>query len=135
MEFVEPIRDIKKISQIKNMLRGEGNLRDLLLFELGINSALRVSDLLKLRVSDVFAPDGAIRDFFDLHEQKTGKRSKIFLTPKVRSTLGEYAVAFPWIVANQEHFLFFAKKTFPLGGTHISRVQSWKIINRVCTDV
>jgi hypothetical protein len=34
MRFVEPIRDIKKVAQIKNILRGEKKIRDLLLFEL-----------------------------------------------------------------------------------------------------
>ena len=32
MNFVEPIRDRKKIAQIKKLLRGEGRIRDLLLF-------------------------------------------------------------------------------------------------------
>jgi hypothetical protein len=34
MQFVEPIRDLKKIAQIKNVLRGKNEIRDLLLFEL-----------------------------------------------------------------------------------------------------
>jgi len=46
MNFVEPIRDRKKITQIKNLLRGQYRYRDLLLFVLGINTALRISDLL-----------------------------------------------------------------------------------------
>jgi len=50
MNFVEPIRDRKRIAQIKNQLRGQGRYRDLLLFTVGINSALRISDLLNLRV-------------------------------------------------------------------------------------
>ena len=50
MNFVEPIRDRKKIAQIKNLLRGEGRFRDLLLFVVGINTALRISDLLELHV-------------------------------------------------------------------------------------
>jgi len=54
MRFVEPIRDIKKVAQIKNMLRGGNKIRDLLLFELGINSALRISDLLGIQVKDLF---------------------------------------------------------------------------------
>ena len=54
MKFVEPIRDIKKVTQIKNMLKGEKKIRDLLLFELGINSALRISDLLGIQVKDLF---------------------------------------------------------------------------------
>ena len=50
MNFVEPIRDRKKIAQIKNLLRGEGRFRDLLLFVVGIYTALRILDLLELQV-------------------------------------------------------------------------------------
>jgi hypothetical protein len=50
MNFVEPIRDQKKIAQIKNQLRGQRRSRDLLLFVVGINTALRISDLLELQV-------------------------------------------------------------------------------------
>ena len=35
MNFVEPIRDRKKIAQIKNLLRGQRRYRDLLLFVVG----------------------------------------------------------------------------------------------------
>jgi hypothetical protein len=34
MNFVEPIRDRKKIAQIKNQLRGQRRYRDLLLFNI-----------------------------------------------------------------------------------------------------
>jgi hypothetical protein len=44
MNFVEPIRDRKKIAQIKNLLRGEKRFCDLLLFTIGIYTALRISD-------------------------------------------------------------------------------------------
>jgi hypothetical protein len=37
MNFVEPIRDRKKIAQIKNLLGGQKRYRDLLLFAVGIN--------------------------------------------------------------------------------------------------
>ncbi|MGB2911351.1 MAG: hypothetical protein WBB55_12285 [Anaerolineales bacterium] len=50
MNFVEPIRDLKKIAQIKNLLRGERRYRDLLFFVFGINTALRISDLLRFQV-------------------------------------------------------------------------------------
>jgi len=50
MNFVEPIRDRKRIAQIKNLLRGQGRFRDLLLFVVGVNTALRISDVLRLRV-------------------------------------------------------------------------------------
>jgi hypothetical protein len=50
MNFVEPIRDRKKIAQIKKLLRGQERFRDLLLYVVGINTALRISDLLQFQV-------------------------------------------------------------------------------------
>ena len=42
----------KWIAQIKNLLRGQGRFRDLLLFVVGVNTALRISDVLRLRIGD-----------------------------------------------------------------------------------
>ena len=52
MKIVEPIRDKKKIDAMKRYLKGK-NIRDYVLFVLGINSGLRISDLLNLKVEDV----------------------------------------------------------------------------------
>ena len=48
MNFVEPIRDQKKIAQIKNLLRAQEHFRDLLLFVVGINTALCIGGRLEL---------------------------------------------------------------------------------------
>jgi len=48
---VEPIRSLKDIQFIRRMLQEKS--RDLALFTLGINTNLRASDLLKLRVYQV----------------------------------------------------------------------------------
>lgn len=135
MNFVDPIRDLKKLSQIKNVLRAEGKIKNLLLIELGINSALRCSDLLRVRVWDVFTKEWEIREFFEMIEKKTSKKTKVTITPKVIVTLGEYKEKYPMIVENKDNYLFFAQKTFPLGSEHIKRSQSYKIINKICADV
>ena len=64
MNFVEPIRDRKKIAQIKNLIRGQERIRDLLLFVVGINSALRISDLLELHIAHFLDEQGRIRQRF-----------------------------------------------------------------------
>ena len=61
MNFVEPIRDRKKIAQIKNLLRGQERCRDLLLFVVCINTALRISDLLDLQINNFLDDQGQIR--------------------------------------------------------------------------
>lgn len=85
MNFVEPIRDRKKIAQIKNLLRGAGRLRDLLLFTVGINTALRVSDLLRLQIGHFMDDRQAIKKRFRIKEQKRGKRHEVF----VNTSIGE----------------------------------------------
>ena len=46
LELVQPIRSKEKIEQMKKYLKSK-SLRDWALFTLGINSGLRISDLLK----------------------------------------------------------------------------------------
>lgn len=52
MNIVEPIRDPGKILRIKKLLK-QRSTRDYFLFVFGINTGLRISDILKLKVSDV----------------------------------------------------------------------------------
>ncbi len=79
MNFVEPIRNRKKIAQIKNLLRGEERFRDLLLFTVVINTALRVSDLLRLQVGHIMDDRQAIKKRFRIKEQKRGKCHEVFI--------------------------------------------------------
>jgi len=79
MNFVEPIHDRKKIAQIKNLLRGQGRFRDLLLFNVGINTALRISDLLQLQIGQFLDDRGRYKPRFWIHEQNRNKRHEVGL--------------------------------------------------------
>jgi len=93
MNFVEPIRDRKKIAQIKNLLRGQKRLRDLLLFVVGINTALRISDLLKLRIGHFLDENGLYKRRFWIKEQKRGKRHEVVINNSIHEALDEYLIA------------------------------------------
>lgn len=134
MNFVEPIRDKKKIAQIKNLLRGQGRWRDLLLFVVGINTALRVSDLLTLRVSHFLKPDGTIKPHFWIREEKRGKRNEVVINEAIRTALAEYLAAYPTIIQNPDNFVFFNTKTGSFQEP-IKRGQAWKLIASICQDV
>ena len=99
MNFVEPIRDRKKIAQIKNQLRGQRRYRDLLLFVVGINTALRISDLLRLQVEHFLDDHRLIKRRFWIKEQKRGKRQEVVVNASIREALGEYFEAYPEIIA------------------------------------
>lgn len=51
MNIVYPIKDKEKIAEMKKIL--SRNKRNVLLFNLGINSGLRVSDILAFDIKDV----------------------------------------------------------------------------------
>ncbi|ANS45905.1 putative integrase/recombinase YoeC [Bacillus thuringiensis] len=73
MNFVQPIRDPEQIQQMKAYLK-EKNARNYMLFVLGINTGLRISDILKLKVGDVQGSHISMR------EKKTGKQKRIQIT-------------------------------------------------------
>jgi len=134
MNFVEPIRDLKKITQIKNQLRGQRRYRDLLLFVVGINSALRISDLLSLRIGQFLDEQGQIKHRFELHERKRGKRHVVVINNSIKETLQEYLVAYPGIETNPDRFVFFNTKTKNYTAS-IKRGQAWKFITNICNEV
>lgn len=88
---VEAIRDVKKIEAMKRILRGSpGGLRDEALFVMGINSALRISDMLALTLGDVLGDRGKLLDAIELKEQKTGKVKRFPINKSIREALAVY---------------------------------------------
>jgi integrase len=76
MNTVEPLRDKRQIEAIRKILLVQ-NPRDAARFTVGINSGLRIGDLLQLRIGDVRVKPSQWRDRFVATEQKPGS-GKIF---------------------------------------------------------
>ena len=105
MNFVEPIRDRKKIAQIKNQLRGQRRFRDLILFVIGIHTALRISDLLNLRVEHFLDDYQRIRRRFWIKERERGKRHEVVINASIREAVDEYWVAFSDIRGDRNNYV------------------------------
>jgi integrase len=117
MVSVEPIRDKNKIEIVKKILKEHGS-RDYLLFLLGINSGLRISDILKLKVSDV-----KDKQFVELKEQKTGKYKRFPITNSYKNVINEFIIG-----KNSNEWLFSSQK----GNHPITRIQAYRIICNAC---
>ncbi len=83
MREVKPIRE-DKIDEFKSVLK-EKNIRDYIMFELGLNLGLRISDILKLRVKDVHN-----KDILYIVEQKTDKFKEVPISPQLKKELKKY---------------------------------------------
>ena len=122
MEFVQPIRERKQIEKMKKFLR-TNNMRDYCLFSMGINSGLRISDLLKLMVGDALDEHRNIRDRITLREKKTNKGKDFPLSDTTKKALFEYMAT--RTDSSLGDALFPSRK----GGTPITRQHAWRIIN------
>jgi integrase len=85
---VEPIRDRQKIEEMKKKLRAD-NPRDEALFTVGINMALRISDLLSLTVGHVLDSNGWLADAVEIPDKK-GAIRRFPLNQSVKSCLASY---------------------------------------------
>jgi len=126
MEFVQPIRSLKQIETIKKLLKQQ-SLRDYCLFVLGINSGLRISDLLKLRISDV-AEKGKVKDRIRLRENKTNKFKDFPISDNAKSAIREYLKSRQYS-ENDPLFISRKNKGFLL------RQRAYKILNEVARSI
>ena len=118
MKFVEPIRKLSDIEKIKKKLKPHP--RDLLLFAFGINTGLRISDILKLKVKDV-----KNKKHLTIIEQKTHKYKKILIMSELRNQIKKYTK-----YKSNDTYLFKTRYT----NQPISRVQAYRIINDACKE-
>lgn len=85
----EPVRDMKKIKEIFAYLKGK-NLRDYMIAKTQFNTALRISDILKLKVSDFLNPDFTSKEYLTLTEKKTDKEKMIAVNQPLKTSIEEY---------------------------------------------
>ena len=111
---VEPIRSASEIEELKEALFELGGERDRFLFTFGINTGLRVSDIVKFKVRDVRG-----KPFADIVEQKTGKARRVHLL----AIQPEIVMYCQNLVDGQ--YLFASRN-----GGHISTTQAYRILVR-----
>lgn len=118
MNIVEPIKNVDDIREIKEYL--SKNKRNLLLFSLGINSGLRISDILALNVSDV-----KNKEFIEIKEKKTNKYKRFPLNKNLQIEITDYVKN-----KDDEEPLFLTQKN-----KRLDRVQAYKILNKAAKNV
>lgn len=113
---VEPLRTANEIAEFRDALAlSKQASRNLLLFNIGINTGLRIGDIVKLRIKDVKG-----RSSFPVHEGKTAKKRTVHLNA-IMSDIADYLTDKP-----DEGYLFPSRK----GDGHITTTQSYRVLNK-----
>ena len=92
MNLAQPIKKTRDLENFKNYYKEiKPNCRNRLLIILGLNTALRISDILSLKWKDIynFEKEG-YKDHIIITEQKTGKMSQIYINSSVLNALKDY---------------------------------------------
>ena len=90
MSTTQPIRDKESLQKFKNFYKTQKpNPRNYAIIVFGLNTALRISDILNL-TSEMVYDHNKVREHIVVKEQKTGKINRILLNREVRKALNLY---------------------------------------------
>lgn len=116
---VQPLKTFEEIENMREALEMTSNPeRNLLLFNLGINTGLRISDLIKLRVEDVRGKTSII-----VYEGKTQKKRTVYLN-MMMAEIAEFLEHLKENEGRETGWLFSSRK----GDGHITTTQAYRIL-------
>ncbi len=120
LNTVQPIRDLVMIAEMKRVLLQQ-SYRNYFLLVMGINTGLRISDLIRLKVIDVKDKSHII-----LTEKKTKKVKRFKINGSLQKEIRQYTVKM-----TDDCYLFKSKRR----AKHIGRCHAWKILNDAAKEI
>lgn len=126
MATTHPIKRKEELEALKDYyLTQKPNLRNYALIVTGVNTALRISDILELKWKDVYDFDHEeFRHQIILREQKTHKENCIAANRNIVNGLSRYKESLPPVSPSQ--YVFSGRDK----GTALSRSQAYRIIKQ-----
>lgn len=127
-QVVLPIKDSNVLKQVQTTLLDSfrAGRRNYTIFQVGKATLLRVSDVLALKMSDVFDEQGNVKNNAYIHDKKTGKSNTLYLAP-VKDDLKKY---YEWLVKSD----LVGEWLFPSishVNRHITERQFYKVMSKV----
>ena len=127
MSKTQPIKDEEMLKNFRNYYRDiEPNPRNYALIVFGLNSALRISDILGLCWNDVYSDQNhRYREHIAVWEQKTGKENILIVNQHAKEALEYYRKTL--LHYHKNDYIFQGQKSGP---EPLSRSQAFRIIKK-----
>lgn len=120
MNFVQPIRDVEKVREIRALL-AKKSTRDELMFCFGIYTGLRISDILQFKVGDVRNKKILlVKEQKVQNTRKVNKTKHIPVMPELKKVITSYIVG-----KSDDEYLFKSRQG---RNSPITRVRAYGIL-------
>lgn len=127
----DPIRKTDDIQKLKQYFLEKDQIRNYTLITMGMNTSLRISDLLGLQWNEVYDfKKGKYRLHIAITEQKTGKRTIIAINEEVKHALELLRSSVSHVAGDDYIFKSRIGENQPIG-----RVSAYKIIRDAVEDL
>ncbi|MEA0995807.1 site-specific integrase [Lactiplantibacillus plantarum] len=126
-QIVLPIKDSNVLTEVQDTLlhNFRAGRRNYTIFQVGKATLLRVSDVMRLRWTDIFNENGTVRQNAFIHNKKTGKANLLYLKP-IQTDLLTYQA---WYQKQKLHSTWlFPSTQHP--DRHITEKQFYKIMSK-----
>lgn len=128
MAATKPIRNKDQLKELAQYYLNRGQIRNYTMIIMGVHTVLRISDLLRLKWSDVYDEKrGIFLERITVSEKKTGKSRTIALNEQILGALRLY------LPQRRGEFIFASNRKNE--DKAISRVQAWRIIHEAVTAI
>lgn len=109
MGKTQPLKELEQINALKDYFYDRGEFRNYALIVIGLNTSLRISDILSLQWQDVYNfRTGTYRQHISVTEKKTQKTNTVAINPSIIEVLELLQKTEKQI--EPEHFLFVSRK-------------------------
>lgn len=113
----------------EHLLKNKHGKRDYMMLVLGCTIGCRGGDLCNTRIRDVLTPNGAVKAYYEIYEEKTGKYNRSKITEQAREAISDYIESLNGNYTMDDYLIKSQR------GGKLDRSQVYRILNKAAAEI